>query len=257
LASAHVHIEDGFGPEERQHQLKRRVWFRRLALSGAHTSIVLPSQNLVRIATEQWRLGGHVRYIANGIDCDRFRTERDREGEPLTVGTVATLRPEKNLIRLIASFAEAQRQRPGMAWRLLIVGDGPERAKLEQAAARTDNPDSILFPGASETPEQFLAQMDIFAMSSDTEQMPLGVLEAMAGSLPVVSTKVGDVAAMLAAENGPYVTGLDDAQGLTRSLVTLADDAGTRMRIGEANRAKVVADYDYRVMAQRYAELFD
>ena len=74
----HVHIEDGFGPEERVHQLPRRVWFRRLALSGPHTKIVLPSHNLVRIATEQWRLGGQVRYIANGIDCDRFRTERER-----------------------------------------------------------------------------------------------------------------------------------------------------------------------------------
>ena len=144
-----------------------------------------------------------------------------------------------------------------MAWRLLIVGDGPERAKQEQAAAATSNPASIIFPGPTETPEQFLAQMDIFALSSDTEQMPLGVLEAMASGLPVVSTRVGDVAAMLAAENGPYVTGLGDAQGLTRSLVALADDASLRERIGQANRAKVVADYDYRVMAQHYAELFD
>ena len=57
----HIHIEDGFGPEEREHQIARRVWFRPLALSGRHTTIVLPSHNLVRIASEQWRLGGRVR----------------------------------------------------------------------------------------------------------------------------------------------------------------------------------------------------
>ena len=56
LKRPHIHIEDGFGPEEAQKQLLRRIWMRRLALSGRHTTIILPSRNLERIALRQWAL---------------------------------------------------------------------------------------------------------------------------------------------------------------------------------------------------------
>lgn len=253
----HVHIEDGFGPEERMRQLPRRVWFRRLALGGAHTTLVLPSHNLVRIATEQWRLSpAKLRYIANGIDCDRFETERAiAAAGPLRIGTVAALRPEKNIARLIGAVAQAKKARPDIDWRLMIVGDGPQRGLLEKAAK--DHAIAVTFTGPTETPEKFLAQMDIFALSSDTEQMPLGVLEAMASGLPVVSTDVGDVARMVAAEGAPFVTALDDPAGLSQSLIALAADAPLRARLGQANRRKVLAEYDYRMMASHYEALFD
>src|SRR5580698_10655388 len=63
----HVHIEDGFGPEERDRQIRRRVWMRRLALR--RSTVALPSRTLVRIATATWRLDPRrIHYIPNGID---------------------------------------------------------------------------------------------------------------------------------------------------------------------------------------------
>ena len=65
----HIHVEDGFGPEERVRQLPRRAWTRRLVLRRA--TVVVPSRTLERIAREVWRLP-RVQYIPNGIDLTRF-----------------------------------------------------------------------------------------------------------------------------------------------------------------------------------------
>jgi glycosyltransferase involved in cell wall biosynthesis len=253
----HIHIEDGFGPEERDRQLARRVWFRRLALGGQRTTVVLPSLTLLKIATETWRLRPQsLRYIANGIDCARFSARRVvvERGRPLLVGTVASLRPEKNLGRLIGAFVAASRDRTAD---LMIVGGGREREALEETARAADASDRVHFTGPTAAPEKFLAQMDIFAMSSDTEQMPLVLLEAMAAGLPVVSTDVGDIADLVAAKNRPFVTNFADHDGLTRSLVTLAENPLLREELGRLNREKALAEFDYRQMAKKYAELFD
>jgi glycosyltransferase involved in cell wall biosynthesis len=94
--------------------------------------------------------------------------------------------------------------------------------------------------------------MDVFALSSDTEQMPLSVLEAMAASLPVVSTAVGDVAQMVSDPNRDYVVA---AQDFAAALARLADDATARRDIGLANETKAREKFDENVMAANYAAL--
>jgi glycosyltransferase involved in cell wall biosynthesis len=96
--------------------------------------------------------------------------------------------------------------------------------------------------------------MDMFALASDTEQMPLSVLEAMAAGLPVASTAVGDVALMLAPENRPLVVPRNDA-ALGAALARLAADPAWRRAIGTANRAKAARDYDHRVMLHAWSTL--
>jgi glycosyltransferase involved in cell wall biosynthesis len=256
----HIHIEDGFGLEERDRQFRRRVLFRYLALRGRRTVVVLPSRTLIHIATQQWRLPVRsLRYISNGIDCARFAVSRkpSGQGEPLIVGTVASLRPEKNLTRLIRAFALARADRLAVNLQLLIVGDGCERGALQEYANEVGCAEAVIFVGATDKPETYLAQMSIFAMSSDTEQMPLTVLEAMASGLPVVSTDVGDIADMVSSDNLPYVTKLCDEWGLRRSLVALIDSASTRAALGHLNREKAFANFNFTEMASKYAELFD
>ena len=240
-----VHVEDGFGPEERSVQLPRRVWMRRLVLRGR--TVVVPSRTLEAIATRVWRLP-RVAYVPNGVDLTRFaaHSRPETEGVPV-VGTVAALRAEKNIGRLIRAMA-------GLPGRLVVVGDGPERPALE-ALARERGVEAT-FAGHVPEPSALIAGFDVFALSSDTEQMPISLLEAMAAGRAVASTDVGDVRAMLAAENAPYVVAGDDA-ALAGALRALLEDAALRARLGAANRARAEAEYDEAAMFARWRSLMD
>jgi glycosyltransferase involved in cell wall biosynthesis len=219
--------------------------------------VVLPSQNLLRIASDVWRLPHkNLRYIPNGIDLDRFAAQRtpDPDRAPV-VGTVAALRAEKNLGRLLRAFrlASADGSVPG---RLVIVGDGPERPMLEAMAQQPGLLGRVHFTGHQPDPSAALAEFDIFALSSDTEQMPISLLEAMAASLPVAATDVGDIRAMLPPESQSEVTPLDDA-ALAAALRRLLLDPTARQRQGAANRSKAVQTYAEKTMFAAYADLFD
>ena len=250
----HVHVEDGFGPDEGQRQFARRVWARRLALRRA--TVVLPSRVLFGIALTIWRLApARLRYLPNGVDVARFARPdlaaagvRVPPGDGPVIGTVAALRPEKNIARLLRAVALLPQAR------LLVVGDGPERAALQALAASLGLAGRVAFTGHLADPAEAYRHMDVFALSSDTEQMPLSVLEAMAAGLPVAATDVGDVAAMVAAANAPFVVARD-ATALAAALAQLLADAGLRRQVGTANRARAGQDYDQADMLAAWGGL--
>jgi glycosyltransferase involved in cell wall biosynthesis len=252
-----VHFEDGFGPDEAGGQLGRRVLTRRLVLRWRALT-VLPSKVLVDHAEHLWRLPkSRLAYIPNGIDCTRFTGGRAgalTSDDVVVIGTVAALRPEKNLGRLLRAFAalpEAMRTKA----RLEIVGDGPERAGLEVLAGELGIAEKVHFPGHCANPEAALCGFDIFALSSDTEQMPISLVEAMASGLPVAAVDVGDVREMVAEANRPLVVSRDD-EALCQVLEALIEDPERRYQLGSANRARAEEMFDERLMIQRYAELF-
>ncbi len=237
-------------------QLARRVWLRRLFLRRA--TVMVPSRTLYRIATDIWRLPrGHVLYVPNGIDLDRYGAAGDAPpawpGEGPVVGTVATLRTEKNLPRLVRAVKLLRERMPV---RLVIVGDGPERGPLQALAASLGIAGAVHFTGYCATPNLMYRGFDVFALTSDTEQMPLSVLEAMASSLPVAATDVGDVRAMLDEANGDFVVPLDDA-ALADSLGRLLAQPSLRRQLGDANRARAEAEFDQDAMFRAWRALFD
>ncbi len=252
-----VHHEDGFGPDESETQLGRRVWFRRLALPAARRLIV-PSHVLERAARDVWRQpAGKVVYIPNGVDAVAFaavpRSDAlpglDRGDGVLQVGTVAGLREEKNLTRLVRVFAQAAR---GISARLVIVGDGPTRERIQAEARAQGIEDRVHLTGFLPRPERYVGLFDVFALSSDTEQFPISLVEAMAANLPAVCTTVGDVASIVAEENAPYVAPREDEAALARAMETLLRDAALRARLGAANRARVAREFSLTAMIARY-----
>lgn len=246
----HIHVVDGFGPEEQSAQITRRILVRRLALS--HSLVVVPSRNLARIATETWKLPErHVRYVPNGIDLDRFAAPHPDHPGPPVIGTVAALRAEKNLPRLLRAFASLHQPA-----RLVIVGDGEARGSLMELAGALGVADRVTFTGHRDDTPALYAGFDVFALSSDTEQMPLSLIEAMASGLPVATTDVGDVRAMLAWSNAPFVTELDD-RALAGALAALLRDADLRARLGADNRTKARRDFGQAAMFDTYRDLWN
>ncbi|MGE0419616.1 MAG: glycosyltransferase [Acetobacteraceae bacterium] len=247
----HIHVVDGFGPEEQSCQIRRRVWLRRFALAGS--DVVLPSRTLVDIATNTWKLGRkHIRYVPNGIDLSRFAAAAaaPRSADVPVIGTVAALRAEKNIARLLRAVA-----RMTVPARVVIVGDGAERVALTELASSLGLHTRVTFTGHREDTPTLYEGFDIFALSSDTEQMPLSLMEAMASGLPVAATNVGDVRTMVADENLPLVGSLTD-EALAASLSSLAAEPALRHRLGAANLAKARRDFDQDAMFAAWRALW-
>ncbi|MXO76080.1 glycosyltransferase [Altererythrobacter aerius] len=254
-----IHHEDGFNEDERDRRKPARNWYRRIAL-GRASGLVVPSETLEEIALTEWTQPiGRVRRIPNGIDVDAFakapRTDAlpglvKRQGE-FWVGTVAGLRPVKNLAALVRAFAPLPAQ-----WHLVIVGDGPDRAAIQAEVERLGIEHRVHLPGFASDPARYVGLFDVFALSSLSEQFPIALVEAMAAGLPVAAPAVGDVAAMVAGENAPFVAPPGDEAALYGALAGLASDADLRQRVGAANKAKARAEFGEKRMIDAYRRLY-
>lgn len=258
---AHIHFESGFGSEEKEGQLWRRNFLRRIALSGAR-KVVVPSDTLVQIARAAWSVPPQkLVQIPNGVDLYRFRGEAGRRDplpglpngpEMIVVGTVAPLRPEKNVGRLLRAFAQLQDK---CCCTLVIAGEGVERQRLQLLAKELGIAARTVFLGHVDDVPAVLRGLDIFALSSDTEQMPNSLLQAMAAARPVAAVDVGDVARMVAPENRLLVVRRDDGTALAEALATLAADAARRKTLGLLNRKRAEAEYSIDAMVGAYGAL--
>ena len=254
----HLHTEDGFGPDEVSGQKWRRIATRRIVLRSA--TVVLPSATLFRIARDTWRLPTtRLCHIPNGIDLARFappdgRPESRRAAQEQVVGTVATLRAEKNIERLLRAVAALRAD--GLACRLVVVGEGAERQRLEALALELGLAGATEFTGGRADPSEAYRGFDVFALSSDTEQMPLSVMEAMASGLPVAATDVGDVRTMLGDAGAACVVPRDDAL-LAGAIARLLRDPALRARLGAANRARAEREFDQERMFAAWRVLYD
>ena len=254
----HLHVVDGFGPEEALTQLPRRVWLRRLALSG-RTTVAVPARSLHTVVTDVWRLRpDRVRHVPNGVDAGALaRQARQpfglrRSGDERLFGTVAGLRPEKNLGRLLRIAALLPTALP---WRLVIAGEGAQRAQLEARARELGLAERLVFTGFVERPGSVLGELDVFVLTSDTEQMPISVLEAMAVGLPVLATEVGDLRLMLPpASRDTCLFGRAAEPAFAARLAALLGSPDQCRRLGALNRARA-ADFSIEAMVARYDRL--
>jgi glycosyltransferase involved in cell wall biosynthesis len=253
-----VHHEDGFNSDEADGLKPMRNRFRRLTLRAAAATVV-PSQVLERIARTVWQVpAARLKRIPNGIPLSEYEGTPAAALPPLTkrpgahwLGTMAGLRAVKNLPRLVRAFAALPAE-----WELVIVGEGPERAGIEAEAARLGIADRVHLPGFAANPAQVLPLFDLFALSSDSEQFPISVVEAMAAGLAVVSPAVGDVSHIVAEANRPLITPPGDEAALAGALAELAGDAARRSAIGAANRARAQAEYGEEAMIAAYRQTY-
>ena len=258
-AVPHIHFEDGFGPDETISSRKwtrdvmRRILFSRRATGNRPTAFVAPSRDLLALFEDAWRAPKQsVHLIENGVDMTAFPVATRTKNAAITIGAVGALRREKRFDRLLRQFAELKRKNT----RLVMVGDGPERGELETLARALEIHERVVFAGTRSDIAEQLAKMDIFALSSDTEQMPISVIEAMATGLPVISTDVGDIKSMVAGDNQPYIAPLDDLPAYQNALIKLCDDAELREQLGKANAQTSRERYSKDKMLASYRALF-
>ncbi len=252
-----IHHEDGFNEDEAVSLNRKRNRYRKLGLKAAR-ALVVPSERLERLARRYW--GRAPVRIPNGVPVAAFAGPPEpgaipgfeRQGDEVVIGTVAGLRAVKNLPRLVRAFA-AMSHRPA---RLVIVGEGPESERIAAEARAKGVAARLLMPGFLAEPARWIGHFDIFALSSDSEQFPISLVEAMAAGLPAVATAVGDVPGIVAEDNKPLIVAPEDEAGFAAALDSLADQPALRRAIGEANRALARERYDEADMIAAYARLY-
>ena len=250
-----IHHEDGFNEDEGVRRNWKRNLFRRHALRHV-AGVVVPSTLLQRIAADEWKAGARTHLIRNGIAIAAYARGPDvpipglarRPGE-VVIGTLAGLRKVKDLPRLVRAAAALP---PHV--RLAIVGEGPERAAIAAEAAACGMADRLVMPGFMDRPARWIGHFDLLALSSLSEQAPISVIEAMAAGLPVVSSAVGDVAAMVADENRPFIA--VDETAYRAALTRMTGDAALRTAIGAANRRVATERFDESTMVDSYEKLY-
>ena len=196
-----------------------------------------------------------IRIIHCGIDPAAY-TPKQQEGKQkqLRLMFVGRLAPVKGIDILLEAMKALISEHPTIG--LKIVGDGPERTRLEQVAAPLA--DHVEFVGYKSQAEvaQMMSETDIFVLPSFAEGVPVVLMEAMASGVPVVATAVAGVAELV--EDGKHgrIVRPGDPAPLIEAISDLAGDDALRAQMGAAGRAKVIDDFDIHAEAGRLLELF-
>ena len=209
----------------------------------------------IRGVAENLGGGRRVEALTNGVDTVRFRPPGNRRGSrPPTLVVPRRLVPKNGVEYFVRALPEIRRRVHGVRARL--IGDGPERERLEMLARELRVEESLEFVGArphAEMPE-LLGSGDLAIFPSLMEATSVAALEAMACGLPVVATAVGGLAEIVDEEVGTLVPPADP-DALARAVATLLADADLR-KLGAAARARVTARWSNDRLVERHLEVY-
>ena len=207
--------------------------------AAAAALITVSQANADHLTTELGVARERIHVIPCGIDVDRFTPGPAKTGTPLIV-TVARLHPVKNIALLLDAVARLVGT--GQRVRVAVIGDGAESDNLRRRSDDLGLSEVVRFVGAA-TQEEVLdwwREADIGALSSDSEGMPVALMEAAACGLPVVATGVGGVAEMVEDAVTGFVVPPGDAAAFAERLGRLIADPALRTRMGAAARQRAV-----------------
>ncbi len=192
--------------------------------------------------------------IPNGIDTQFFSPCSEGLSTRLHIINVGRLVKEKNQETLLRAFALVQKMIPEA--HLHMVGDGYLREYLQNLAAELSLQQNITFHGASNNVRKLLQASRVFVLSSIDEGTPNAILEAMACGLPIVSTAVDGIAAMLTHEEHGYLVDVYEIESMAHYILKLLQTPELAEKLGEQARKHVLENYSLKLMAQRHEAVY-
>ncbi len=223
------------------------------------------SQDLASALTEKVGIPAErISHICNGVDLTRFErlpVRRNIAGvtvpEHVVFGTVGRLQDVKEQWLLIEALALLPTLSAHAARaRLVIVGDGPMRDRLENEIVVRNLVGKVHLAGAQNNVPDWLQSMDVFCLPSRAEGISNTILEAMASGLPVIATRVGGNPELVVAQSTGLLVPHSDAPALARAMATLLDDTALRERYADAAHARAHQEFSIDTMVSRYTELY-
>lgn len=257
----HVHSEHGKYHYETPAQRRRRLAAQRI-LAAMTDRVVAVSNDIARSLAASGVSRSRIRVIPNGVDTERFapptpaerlaaRTALDVPDGTFVVGSVGRLVPEKSYHTLIEAIAGL----PSPDVLVAIVGEGPERARLEASARDVGVERRVRLLGERSDVPLLLKGMDLFVLPSVSEGMSNTILEAMASGLPVISTPVGGTREILRSADDGLLVPPGQARALGAALRELHGSEPERRRLADAALERVRRHFSITVMTRSHAML--
>jgi sugar transferase (PEP-CTERM/EpsH1 system associated) len=207
--------------------------------------------------------------IVNGVDIDRFTPTISgpksglrrplRLSDVMVFGTVGRMEPEKDQITLGKAFVRLAHRvdQVGATVRLVIVGDGSLRAKVQQIFDEAGVSGIVSFAGVREDVGNLLQTMDVFVLPSLAEGISNTILEAMATGLPVVATNVGGNPELVVHGETGYLVPKADPEAMADAMLRYVENRYLIRQHGAAARQRVVEGFSIKRMVERYLDVYD
>jgi N-acetyl-alpha-D-glucosaminyl L-malate synthase BshA len=198
--------------------------------------------------------------VPNFIDPARYEQAREgpgarrwaKPGERLLVH-ISNFRPVKRVLDVIGIFERVQYRVPS---RLILVGDGPERGRVEQYCREHHICGSITFIGSLPLVEEVLVGADVFLLPSESESFGLAALEAMSCEVPVVATRAGGLPEVVVDGETGFLCAVGDVDGMAEAAMRLLADEELRQRLGRAARRRAIEQFSQDAVVQRYRSIY-
>lgn len=252
-----IHGEHGWGMEDPEGLHPKRIFIRRFLSNwvGEYTCV---SKQIKKWLCDDIRVKRNVTQIYNGVDADRYNAEKDRghirselglAPDAPVIGVVGRLDPIKDHPTLLKAFEEVRAIRQEV--RLLVVGDGPERKRLENLAG-----EGVFFLGNRSDVPDILKDLDIFVLPSLNEGISNTILEAMAAGLPVVVTRVGGNHELVEDTFNGFLFKPGDSKSLASVLLQYLEHPNLRRQHGYAGRQRVQENFTVQAMVSSYEMVY-
>jgi len=223
-------------------------------------AVTAVSQALREATQKQLGITNHIEVVPNFIDPSRYEKARShpgalrwsQEGEKVLVH-ISNFRPVKRVFDVVEIFHQVRRKMPA---RLLLIGDGPDRPKIEQHCRDCGICDSITFIGNLPLVEEVLVGADLFLLPSETESFGLAALEALACEVPVIATEVGGLPEVVREGENGFLLPVGDIDGMAAAALTLLEDDEMRLRFGKAGRRWAVERFDEASVVRQYRRIY-
>lgn len=216
------------------------------------------SADLARETLETFHISRHIEVIPNFIDLSRFKKQAREHfrlaicpaGEKLLVHT-SNFRKVKRIGDVLHMFALLRKNVPS---KLLLVGDGPERQKLEMLSRELQLEQDVRFLGKLDAVEELLSVCDLFVMPSEKESFGLAALEAMACEVPVIASNAGGLPELIIQGQNGFMSPVGDAKDMARNAAVILQS--DNLPVFKAAALRRAQEFDINRILPRYEAFY-
>ncbi|WP_100611433.1 N-acetyl-alpha-D-glucosaminyl L-malate synthase BshA [Confluentibacter lentus] len=189
------------------------------------------------------------KYSHTFTDCQRGMMAKDNEK---IITHISNLRKVKRVQDVISVFYNIQKQMPA---KLMLVGEGPEKEKIERHCEQLGIIDKVIFFGKSNEIDKILCFSDLFILPSETESFGLAALEAMASSVPVISSNTGGIPEVNIQGVSGFLSNVGDVEEMTKNALYILSDE-TRLKTFKQNARKQALNFDLHAIVPQYEAIY-